>query len=369
MIAKGKKMKLYRKVVPYILLGSAAIFNHNSANAQNQTSAPDFNISQDLVAKASYKINEINNYAITQSRLIARAQNTRDMYIDNMLGAQKRLAPYLGKKGYKKAVSQELPGAPVGLHCVYGQYTQLMRALNESGDTLNVIPRGANSACLQFKSIMGKKYSKPEYGGAIHEGHVYETDSAYNAALAKYLATRGLSLDKPSPKLEEAKKAFAKSNFSAEHINPGSIWIVPRFRGAKNKFHAIMFLGRGRVENGNFIPDEKGRYMFAAHNSERLGDLFNSWDTSNVFSADIEKILTVEYGKELKRLESMSREKMIEYIIAGTPVKAADLMPLPRSELIRMVQAKYFGDDIKRAIAPQQQVAQIAMQQMHQDRV
>jgi len=366
LIAKGKKMKLYRKIFPYLLLGSAALFNHNSADAQNTSQAGPV-ISKELIANASYSYR--TQYNCRQQRLIARAENTRDMYMDNMLGAQKRLSPKLKTKGYHAAVRQELPGAPVGLHCMYGQYTQLMRALNQNGDTLTVIPTGAKSACTQFKEQMRRKYSKPEYADVIKEGRVFESDSAYNAALDTFLAQRGLTGTSNPEKVAAAKTEFAKRNFSADHVNPGSIWIVPRFRGAKNKFHAIMFLGKGRLENGEFIPDSNGRYMYTAHNSERIGDLFKNWDMSNVFSADIEKILTVEYGKELKRLESLPRDRMVQYLTAGTTIRAEDLTQLSRMDLIRMVQAKYFGDDMKKAISQPQNAGQIAMLTMNQSRV
>ena len=350
-------MNIYKKVFPYLLIGSAVVFSKNSTMAQEshlpvgQKPKTELQVPGNLVAKAAMIVDYKKQYDIMKSRLLARAENTCDMYIENMLAAQKRLKPALGTRGYRAAVRRELPGAPVGMHCMYGQYTQLMRALNENGDTLTVIPKNGKSACVAFKDQMRRKYARPEYDGVIKEGRVFASDSAYNAELKKYLAKHGIT-DKSAPNARAAATAeFARRNFSAEHVSPGSIWIVPRFRGAKTKFHAIMFLGQGQVQAGEFVPGKTGKYMFTAHNRERIGDVFEAWDMSNVFSADIEQILQIEYERELKRLESMPREKMIEYITNGTDISAKSLQALPRTELLRLVHAKYFGDDVKQIMS------------------
>lgn len=368
LIAKGNKMKLYKKVVPYLIMGSATMFSNNSANAQDIKTSDlpkpntELQVPNELFAKNMSVVNYARQYAITQSRLTARAENTCDMYIENMLAAQKRLNPTIGTRGYRAAVRKELPGAPVGLHCMYGQYTQLMRALNENGDTLTVIPQGGKSACIAFKDQMRRKYTKPEYTDAIKEGRAFESDSTYSAELARHLARRGITDSTEVAKRDAAIAEFAKRNFSLAHVNPGSIMIVPRFRGSKTKFHAIMFLGEGRVEAGEFVPGPTGKYMFTAHNRERIGDVVQSWDMSNVFCADIEQILQVEYAKELKRLESMSRDQMVDYIADGTQISAEKLLALPRGDLIRLVHAKYFGDDVQKVLAAPQMSPQISMQ-------
>lgn len=368
-------MKLYNKVVPYLILGSAALFHPNSANAQNSNGAPILpivtakaieNLPNELLAKATATIETNQRYKITQRRLIARAENTRDMYMENMLAAQKRISPAIGTKRYRGIIRKELPGAPVGKHCMYGQYTQLLRALNENGDTLTVIPRTGKSACIMFKDAMRKKYSKPEYAGVIKEGHAYPSDSAYNAALEKFLVQHRITDSTASAKRKAAIEEFQKNNFSIEQVKPGSILIVPRRPGSRTLFHAIMFLGRGHIESGEFIPDANGQYMYAAHNNERIGNLFETWDMSYVFSANIEEILRTEYSKELKRLESMSSDKMIEYITRGTEISGTSLAKLPRTELVRLVQAKYFGDDITKELKQSDAPSQIALQQMVQ---
>lgn len=368
LIAEGNKMKLYKIVVPYLMMGSAAIFNNNSANAQDikTPDAPNPNTElqapNELIAKNMSVVNTVSPYAITQSRLTARAENTCDMYIENMLAAQKRLNPKIGTRGYRAAVRKELPGAPAGLHCMYGQYTQLMRALNENGDTLTIIPKGGKSACIAFKDQMRRKYSKPEYAGAIKEGRAFESDSAYSAELARHLGRRGITDSTEVARRDAAIAEFAKHNFSLAHVNPGSIMIVPRFRGSKSKFHAIMFLGEGRVEAGEFVPDTTGKYMFTAHNRERIGDIVQNFDMSNVFCADIEQILQAEYAKELKRLESMPRDQIVEYIVAGTKISAERVLELPRGDLIQLVRAKYFGDDVQKALNAPKKSPQISMQ-------
>jgi len=47
----------------------------------------------------------------------------------------------------------------------------------------------------------------------------------------------------------------------------------------------------------------------------------------------------------------MPREKMIEYITNGTEISAKSLQALPRTELLRLVHAKYFGDDVKQIMS------------------
>ena len=364
-------MKLYKKVVPYVLMGSAAAIGHNSANAQvlklPEHDAPKkvMQISQKMPTDIVLHTGMLKKVMV-KYRLATRAINTCEKYIDNMLAAQKRLNKTIGTSGYNTAVRQELPGATVGSHCMYGQYTQLMRALNDNGDTLAVIPDGGKSTCIAFKDQMRNKYSKPEYAGAIKEGRAFESDTAYNAALEQYLRRNGITNATDAAKRDAAIAEFAKHNFSLAHVNPGSIMIVPRFRGAKTKFHAIMFLGEGRIESGEFVPSATGKYMFTAHNRERIGDVVQNWDMSNVFTADIEMILQIEYTKELKRLESMSREQMIEYISAGTKIAADKLLKLPQTELVQLVQAKYFGDDIQKVLIAPNAPARVTMQQQLQ---
>lgn len=341
-------MSLYHKIIPYVIMGSASFMTNHNAHAQDASLFPfapqtRIELPRNLVEQLSNNL-ATPNRLIIPVRLARRATETRRQFVENLLAAQKRLKSNVGRVGYAAAVRRELPNAPVGAHCMYGQYTQLMRALEQNGDTLTVIPNGGERECTHFKKKMCEKYGTPEYAGALHEGCVFESDSAYNAALEKYLAKRGMASDSiNSPRRKKATAEFAARNFSVNEINPGSIWIVPRYHGSRTCFHAIMFLGAGRIENGEFVPDENGVMMYAAHNRERIGDLFKTWDTSNVFCADIEKILAVEYTKELQKLESMSVDEMAEYLADGSNVNPIILRNMPRNVLMQMVRDKYFS--------------------------
>ena len=346
-------MNLYKKTIPFVLMGASSFFNFNSANAQalGPITNPDVDLGkviqfgENLVARASAMAEYIVDNQVTNARLLAKAENLRATYMDNVLAAQSKIAPYRGTQKYRSTVRRELPGAPVGNHCMYGQYTQLMRALDETGDTLTIVPKTGQSACAEFKRQMRSKYRGAEYAGCIKEGRVFQSDSAYNVALNNYLASRGITDKTPADKRAMAEGDFMAHNFSAEQIKPGSIWIVPR-PNVRGKFHAVMFLGRGHIEDGRFVESPDGTYMYAGFNSERIGDMFATYNTSNVFSADIEKIARVDYDKELKRLESLPVDQMIEYIIEGTTMRASDLRALSHADLVRLVRDKYFGDDV-----------------------
>ena len=116
-----------------------------------------------------------------------------------------------------------------------------------------------------------------------------------------------------SVRAEHVQK-FASRNFSADGLDAGAILIVPRYRSSRSKFHAVMYLGRGRLDDGKFIPDSAGRHIYVGHNRENLGDIFKAYDVSNVFAADTRKIARAEYAAELKRIESMPSDDLIEFI-------------------------------------------------------
>ncbi len=282
--------------------------------------------------------------------LDSKADSLCDAYISNMLRAQAKLNPLLGKHGYTAAVRAELPGAPVGQHCVWGQYTQLSRALDEMGDTLTIIPQGARTACVQFKYHMRDKYKSDEYQNCIHDGVIHESDSAYNVALTRFLTKNKVTSNTPDSLRQVLIQKFAGRNFSADGLDSGAILIVPRYRGSRNTFHAIMYLGRGKIENGQFIADENGRHIYTGHNRENIGDLFKTYDMSNVFAADTRKIVRAEYAKELQRIESMSKDELVQFVVdENYPENILRLYP--RDMLMRLARDKYFG----RAPVSQQQ--------------
>lgn len=285
-------------------------------------------------------------YNINQSYLDDKADVLIDKYMSNMLSAQERLNPLLGTGKYRAAVRKELPGAPVGLHCVYGQYTQLSRAQKELGDTVTIVPTAGSRACQNFKYEMRRKYKAPEYSGAIVEGKMFPSDSAYNVALDKYLTRNRVGRDAPDSVRAPIVAKFAKSNFSVEQLSPGTMLVVPRYRGSKSKFHMIMFLGRGRIENGKFIADENGKYIYTGHNRENIGDLFETWDTSNVFAADTKKIARAQYARDWSRIESMSREELIEILQNDSIAVQSDLTTMSRDALLILARARYFNKPV-----------------------
>ena len=284
---KGAYMK-WKWTLPYIFSGAALMIGPGLTTAQNDGDAaliPTNNTHRvSYVRTLRYDISVENK--INKIYLDTKADSLRDIYVSNMLRAQEKLHPLMGRSGYRAAVRRELPGAPVGMHCVWGQYTHLSRALDEMGDTITIIPDGARTACAGFKYHMDKKYNTPDFPDCIHNGVMHETDSAYNAALDKYLARNRVNADTPDSVRAEHVQKFASRNFSADGLDAGAILIVPRYRGSRSKFHAVMYLGRGRLDDGKFIPDSTGRHIYVGHNRENLGDIFKTYDVSNVFAAD-----------------------------------------------------------------------------------
>lgn len=333
----------WKWTVPYLLTGVAVLTSLGMTTVRSGHGTSE--LSHDFptmprIHSASY--NQITEYKINEFRLDNKADCLRDKYVKNMLNAQEKLHPLLGKRNYYAAVRAELPGAPVGQHCVYGQYTHLNRALCEMGDTLTIIPRGGHASCTGFMYHMEKKYNKTEFPGCIHKGVMFETDSAYNVALEKYLKRSGVQADTPDSVRAQYMKKFATRNFSADGLNSGSIVIVPRYRGSQSKFHAILYLGRGRIEKGKFVADATGRHIYVGHNRENIGDLFKTYDMSKVFAADIREIARAEYVNELKRIESMSTEELIVFL-SGADLSHKVLAAYPRDTLVRMARDLYFG--------------------------
>ena len=349
----------FKRIIPYLLAGISMSMNSSNASAQT-ISAPEANPNLianvlkvkgtgDLLALAEHVDVHFHDLYSTDLCLNLKAENLCNAYMDNMLDAQQRLAPHIGKRDYRNAVRQELPGAPVGLHCVYGQYTQLNRALDELGDTLTIVPSSARASCAEFKTQMRKKYTANNgFENCIFEGKMYESDSAYMAAMNEFISRKHAKTD--SAVMRYAQQ-FAKNNFSVDAIDAGSMLIVPRTPGNQRKFHMIMYVGRGRIENGKFIPDNNGKPVFTAHNRERIGYLFDAWDTRNVFAANIQQIAQIKYKQELTRIESMPRNQLIQYILArNSSVTADQLNQMPTHMLQKIARDKYFKGQIPNAI-------------------
>lgn len=349
----------FKRIIPYLIAGIPFAASVNNTSAQGlSTSHSEQNIpakvittnyTSDLLALAEkvdlhfYDVYNVENY------LNLKAEDLCTQYKNNMLDAQARLAPYVGKRGYVAAVRKELPGAPVGVHCVYGQYTQLQRALDALGDTLTIVPARASRQCIEFKKQMRLRYSADKgYENCIFEGKMYETDSAYTAAMNAYLVRNHATTPES---VMRYMQQFEQRNFSIESIEEGSMLIVPRTRGNKSQFHMITYIGRGWIKNNKFIPDANGRPVYTAHNRERLGYLFDVWDTNNIFAANIKQIARTKYAQELKQIESMPRQQLIEYILSGGNSASADqLNKMPINMLQKMARDKYFNRQIPRTI-------------------
>ena len=329
----------WKWTVPYLLTCAVVFVGSGLTTAQSEH---DSNDGPALSHNYTIPYNATLERGINEVCLDNKADNLRDKYVANMLNAQEKLHPLMGRSGYSAAVRAELPGAPVGQHCVYGQYTHLSRALDEMGDTLTIIPVGGHASCVGFKYHMNKKYNTPEFPDCIHNGVMHESDSTYNVALNKYLTRNKVGLNTHDSIRRKYTEKFATRNFSADGLDAGSILIVPRFRGSRNTFHAIMYLGRGRIDAGKFVADSTGRHIYVGHNRENIGDIFKTYDMSNVFAADTHKIVRAEYANELKRIETMSTNQLIAFL-SGAELSASILATYPRNTLIRMARDRYFN--------------------------
>ena len=338
----------FKWTFPYLLFGASTLISSGLFAQQpdkEQLKAKD-NLSTTkadtaLLAYASSMTYDAGTeYAFNNLFLDAKAENLCYTYTNNVTDSQSRIKGKRGTSTYRNSVRKELPGAPVGKHSLYGQYVNLDRALDEANDTLTIIPKSAKASCKMFKSEMRKKYSGPEYAECIFEGNCFESDSLYNAAfnafVEKQQKQKGDKFDYTAAATE-----FSKKNFCADELAPGTILIVPRRRGARNQFHAIVLMGRGRIEKGNFVPDNSGRHIYAGLNRESIGDMFKSYDMTFVFAANIENIARVEYGKEFSRIEKMSNEQLVKYLKGGR-YNETTLRKMARPALLRLARDKYF---------------------------
>jgi len=271
-----------------------------------------------------------------QDKIENKAQELCDTYIDNVLQGQKRIKNTKG--GHKRAVLSEFPGAYTRWYCIYGQYTQLNRAVSELGDTLNLIPYDGRHACPAFRSEMQKKYSGKEYAGALHNGKMLKPD-AYNRARDAYLKKNHVTAETSDSVRNAVIARFEKNNFSVESLHPGAILIIQKSATPSNT-HAVMYLGRGRVENGVFVPDSNGKFMYAGYNNEAIDDIFKTFNTNRIFAADIYDIACVEYNKEFDKIQNMQYDDMFRYVY-NMPSDLYAIAP-NQSALRDMAAEKYF---------------------------
>ena len=278
------------KIVPYFVLSFSMLLPMN-ASMPNASSYKE----KDFKQKYSMSAHDESTYDLQRQQSKERAEQLVNTYIDNAINGAKRIIENKKKSGYYSAVRQELPGAPRGkhgtLHCLYGQYTQLNRALAQMGDTIKIIPNehNAHMSTKSFRHYMSELYNNEKYPNSIYCGHLYASDSDYDAALNKYIAakTNGKTNVQDSVRNAYAQE-FGKNNFCASKLNPGSIIIV-------TSGHAIMYLGQGKIENKTFVPDQNGEAICCAYNSEQTAICLSTWNTDRAFAADTKNIVAQKY--------------------------------------------------------------------------
>lgn len=304
-------MSILRKTFPYCL--SFAIFMIVGTNSYIPR---DVKAATGEAFQPKYALNTyIETYYNTKTEQTVdyKIELLMNKYIDNAISGTHRIIENRKTKNYLKSVRSELPGAPYDetsgtLHCLYGQYTQLNRALADLNDTITIIPTiyNAHQSSLSFKQQMTKLYDNPEYQNAIHHGHLYTTDTEYNRALNKYLKskTHGNPGDNLDSLRAEYTKIFANNNYCATMLNPGTIIIV-------NSGHAVMYLGQGKIENNEFVPDSNGTAICCTYNTEYPAIKLSTWNTTKSFAADIRKIAKKKYEQELHYINSLQRTEII----------------------------------------------------------
>ena len=270
------------------------------------------------------------DYDMRREQIDARVSELIRTYIDNAVDGTRRILANKKKLGYIRAVQKELPGAPHSarhgtLHCLYGQSTQLKRALAKLNDSIKIIPSidNAHQSSLAFKRQMAKLYDNPKYPGAIRRGNIYTTDAEYNRALERYLSKTLRGKHGNLDSLRSVYTAdFAKNNYPASALTPGAILIV-------GGGHAVMYLGQGRIVNSVFVPDANGSAVCCSYNAEHAAISLNVWNTHNTFAADIAKIASVEYENELARADELRRTENVNnndvktlYVNDFTPITA-----------------------------------------------
>ena len=144
-------------------------------------------------------------------------------------------------------------------------------------------------ATNSFKQQMTKLYDNSEYPNSIHSGHLYTNETEYNIALDKYLSAKTKNATGNIDSLiTKHTEDFEKNHFCASQLNPGSIIIV-------SSGHAIMYLGTGKIENGQFVPDDNGSEICCGYNREQPAISLETYNTDKAFAADIQNIATQKY--------------------------------------------------------------------------
>ena len=284
----------FNQILPYIyVLTTSVLLSSGVLASYNKDTNHRKPIKFEKLDNMSSKFE--TNYDLQKQIAENKAIELVTKYINNAVSGAKRILVSKKKTGYLSAVRKELPGAPVNpehtFHCLYGQYTQLNRALSQMGDTIQIIPQtyNAHMATNSFKQQMTKLYDNEEYPNSIHRGHLYANETDYDIALNKYLSIKAKNktgdIDSLRTKYTED---FKKNHFCANQLNPGSIIIV-------SSGHAIMYLGIGRIENDQFVPDETGTAICCGYNGEQPAINLETYNTDKAFAADIQNIAAQKY--------------------------------------------------------------------------
>lgn len=285
-------MKL-RQIIPYVIFSAATVFPLGvvkSYNDKDQTS-------KEFKELCSVHTLQEQTYDLDKEKIDEKVRLVMKNYIDNAIDGTHRIIANQNKTGYSSAVRKELPDAPVSHHCLYGQYKQLNRALEQFGDSIQVIPQNSNAhmSTVTFKSTMTKLYNNDEYANSIHRGHLYNSENEYNKSLDKFVAQKTYGKQNVSDSLRNVYVSeFERHNYCASKLNPGTIIIV-------NSGHAVMYLGIGKIKNDKFIPDENGEPVCCAYNREHPAIYLSYWKTSSSFAVDIQNILTQKYMAQLQK--------------------------------------------------------------------
>ena len=283
----------FRQIIPYIIFSAATVFPLGVAKPYNNK---DKNQKEFHELYSEHALQE-TTYDLDKEKIDEKVRIVMENYINNAIGGTQRIITNKNKTGYYSAVRKELPGAPVSQHCLYGQYTQLNRALQQFGDSLQVIPQSSNAhmSTTSFKSAMTKLYNNNEYSNSIHRGRLYNSKKEYNKSLDKFVTQKTYGKQNVSDSLRNVYVSqFEKNNYCASNLNPGTIIIV-------NSGHAVMYLGIGKIKNNKFIPDENGEPVCCAYNREHPAIYLSCWSTSSSFAADIQNIITQKYMAQLEK--------------------------------------------------------------------
>ncbi len=318
-----------KTILPYLLFGSLAFIPTGTSEFHEK----DDSYSLHAKTVTTQKIPTV------QEQINAKAKELCDTYVDLVLQGQNNIKK---ARNHRKAVLSEFPGAFTRWYCIYGQYTQLNRAVAAMGDTLHFIPFEARHACPKFRSDMQKKYQGPEYAHALHNGKMFKSDADYNRALQSFLKHHRVTENTPDSVRNKFVEKFAANNFSAETLHQGSILIIQK-NGTPSNTHAVMYMGRGRVEKGKFIPDSNGHHIYAGYNNESLDDIFKTYSTNRIFAVDIYDLATVEYSKELNKIKNMGDEDLFRFVY-DVPSDMYVMVP-NRNNLQQMAEQKYFHKD------------------------